>query len=168
MKTSLFVFAAFMAAAFGLTQSAQAQYGPGPGSPYGGFGAQGPGMGMPVGYGPEAQAPMAMAPSPEQAQIAGTCEDECDPGFGCNRAYGFAEFLYLRARDAEVAWAVPIDGATDTDPLVRPPVQVGRVGVTDLDSQPGYRIGFGRFFDEASSLGVTYTEWQGNTHDIIG
>src|SRR6185436_17763987 len=162
MKTSLFVFAALMAAA--LTQVAQAQYGPGPGSPYGGYGPQVPAMGMPVGYGPEVQ---ATAPSAEQAQIAGTCEDECDPGFGCNRAYGFAEFLYLRARDAEVAWAVPIDGATDTDPLVRPPVQVGRVGVTDLDSQPGYRIGFGRFLNEASAIGFAYTEWQGNTHDAL-
>ena len=163
MKTSSFVFAAFMAA-FGLTQVAQAQYGPGPGSPYGGFGAQGPAVGMPVGYGPEVQ---ATALSPEQAPIAGTCDDECYPGYGCNRGYAFAEFLYLRARDAEVAWAVPIDGATDTDPLVRPPVQVGRVGVTDLDSQPGYRIGFGRILNEASAIGFTYTEWQGNTHDAL-
>ena len=163
MKTSLFVCAAFMAA-FGLTQLAQAQYGPGPVSPYGGYSAPAPGMGMPVGYGPEVQ---ATAPS-QQAPIAGVSdEDCCEPGFGSNCWYGFAEFLYLRARSSEVAWAVPIDGATDTDPLVRPPVQVGRVGVADLDSQPGYRVGFGRYLNEASSFGFAYTEWQGNTHDSL-
>ena len=184
MKTSLFVFAALIAAVFGLSQAAQAQYGPGPAAPYGygpammqnptpgmyppggppGMGM--PGMGMAVAYAPEVQAPMAM---PQQAgPAAGGCDDSCDPGFGCNRWFGFAEFLALRARDSEVAYGVPIDGATDADPLVRPPVQVGRVGVADLDFQPGYRIGFGRFIDEASSLGFTYTEWQGNTHDSIG
>ena len=169
MKTSLFIFAAFVAAAFGLANSAQAQYGPGPGSPYGGYpampGAAAPGMAMPAGYGPEAQAPMAAAL--EQSPVGGACEDYCDPGYGCNCWYGFGEFLYLRARSSEVAWAVPIDGATDTDPLVRPPVQVGRVGVTDLDYQPGYRVGFGRIINEASTFGVTYTEWQGNTHDVL-
>ncbi|MGI8980393.1 MAG: hypothetical protein ACR2FY_14290 [Pirellulaceae bacterium] len=170
MKTSLCVFAALMAAALGLTQTVQAQYGPGPESPYGAYpampGAGMPGMGMPVGYGPEAQAPMAMAPSPQQA-LAGNSEPDCEPGFGCNRWFGFAEFLALRARDSEVAWAVPIDGATDADPLVRPPVQVGRVGVADLDFQPAYRVGFGRILNEASSLGFTYTEFQGNTHDAL-
>jgi len=118
---------------------------------------------MPVGYAPEVQAPLQ---SPQQA-IESTGEDCCDPGFGCNCWYGFAEFLYLRARDSEVAWAVPIDGATDADPLVRPPVQAGRVGVVDMDNQPGYRVGFGRFLNEASAIGVTYTEWQGLTHDQL-
>lgn len=171
MKTSLFVFAAALAAAFGFTNLAQAQYGPGPGpgSPYAGYsampGTAAPGMGMPVGYGPESQAPMVA--SPEQAQFEDTTECYCDPGYGCNKWFAFSEFLYLRARNAEVAWAVPIDGATDSDPLGRPPVQVGRVGVADLDHQPGYRIGFGRIINEASSIGATYTEWQGNTHDAL-
>ncbi len=174
MKTSLFALVAVVAAAFGLTQTAQAQYGPAPGAPYGAYPApdmmQGaypgglPSSGQPVGYyGPEAQAP---APSPEQA-FAGTGEADCEPGYGCNKWFAFGEFLYLRARDSEVAWGVPIDGATDADPLVRPPVQVGRVGVADLDFQPGYRIGFGRIINEASAIGVTYTEWQGNTHDAL-
>jgi hypothetical protein len=178
MKTSLFVYAALVAAVFGLAQAAQAQYGPGPGMPYGGQPMQGPpqgmypgampgmgmpGMGMPVGYAPEVQAPMQVP-----IQAGKDLGDECEMGFGCKKWFGFGEFLYLRARDSEVAWAVPIDGATDTDPLVRPPVQVGRVGVADLDSQPGYRVGFGRFINEASSIGFTYTEWQGNTHDLLG
>lgn len=181
MKTSLFVYAALVAAVFGLAHAAQAQYGPGPGMPYGGQPMQGmpgpppgmypgampsmgmPGMGMPVGYAPEVQAPM---PAPSQTGKDQGDDDEI--GFGCNKWFGFGEFLYLRARDSEVAWAVPIDGATDTDPLVRPPVQVGRVGVADLDSQPGYRVGFGRIINEASSLGFTYTEWQGNTNDVLG
>ena len=190
MKTSLFVFAAMLAAAFGLTNSVQAQYGPGPASPYGGYpgmpgmaapgmvapgmggpGMGGPGMGapgmaMPVNYGPAAQAPMAMPP--EQAPASYVEEDCCEPGYGCNKWFGFGEFLYLRARDSEVAWAVPINGATDADPLGRPPVQDGRVGVADLDYQPGYRFGFGRILNEASTIGATYTEWQGNTHDVLG
>jgi hypothetical protein len=162
MKTSLFVIAACVAAAFGLSRTAQAQYGAGPQSQYNAYSAM---PGMPVGYAPEVQAP---ASSPEQAAMSADCDDDCYPGYGCNRWYGFAEFLYLRARDSEVAWAVPIDGATDADPLVRPPVQVGRVGVADLDYQPGYRVGFGRIINEASAFGVSYTEWQGNTHDVLG
>jgi Legionella pneumophila major outer membrane protein precursor len=182
MKTSLFVFAGILAAIFGLTQTSRAQYGPGPASPYGGYPAafpQGPppgmygggdmgmmpGMGMQVGYGPEVQ---AMAPSPGQAPLATRLEPDCEPGYGCHKWYGFAEFLSLRARDSEVAWGVPIDGATDADPLVRPPVQVGRVGVADLDFQPGYRIGFGRILNEATAIAFTYTEFQGNTHDLLG
>lgn len=190
MKTRLFVFAALIAAVFGSSRTVLAQYGPGPAAPYGpgpaapyGYGpsmlpdpSMGmypagalPGMGMPVSYGggPEEQAPMAMAPAP-QAPGTGACGDGCGLGFGANKWFGYAEYLYLRARDSEVAYGVPIDGATDADPLVRPPVQVGRVGVADLDHQPGFRFGFGRFIDEASSLGFTYTEWQGNTHDAIG
>ena len=164
MKTSLFVLAALMAAALGLTQSVQAQYGPDLGSPYGAYPGGMPGLGQPVGYyGPEAQ---ATAPSPQQT-LTSYGEPDCEPGYGCKKWFGFAEFLALRARDSEVAWAVAIDGATDTDPLISPPVQVGRVGVADLDFQPGYRIGFGRILNEASTIGLTYTEFQGNTHDAL-
>jgi hypothetical protein len=192
MKTSLFVFAAVVAAAFGLTNSVQAQYGPGPAAPYGGYpampgmaapgmpapgppaqyggypampGAAAPGMAMPVGYGPEAQAPMAAAP--EQAPIGEDYLADCEPGYGCKRVFGFAEYLYLRARDSEVAWAVPIDGFTAGPNQNAPPTQVGRVGVADLDYQPGYRLGFGAILSECSTIGATYTEWQGNTHDAL-
>src|SRR4051812_38401933 len=112
MKTSLYVFAALIAAVLGITQTAQAQYGPGPMSPYGypspgmppamgqdssaGMYPPGamPGMGMPVGYGgPEVQAPLSAAQAPEQAMDVGGDSAYCDPGFGCNKWFAFGEFL---------------------------------------------------------------------------
>ncbi len=108
-----------------------------------------------------------MVAVPEQAPLSEAIESYCEPGYGCNKWFVFGEYLFLRARSAEVAWAVPIDGATDADPLVRPPVQAGRVGVADLDNQPGYRLGAGFIINEASSISATYTEWQGNTHDVL-
>ena len=158
MKCHYLVIAAVIA----LAGQAQAQYGPSP------FGYPGPAMlpaspyGMMAGY--------DLAPPPAQAPIQNGklgCQDCCDPGFGKNCWFAYAEFMYLRPRNSEVAFGVAIDDATDTDPAVSPPIQVGRVGVTDIDAQPGYRIGFGRFLNECTAIGVGYTDFYGNTTDSL-
>ena len=48
--------------------------------------------------------------------------------------------LYLRPRNMDVAYAVPIDGPIDSGPLDTP-IQVGRVGVVDPDYEAGFEFG---------------------------
>jgi len=88
------------------------------------------------------------------------CADPCRP---CQRRV-FGEFLYLRPRNAEIAYAVPIDGPI-VPPPVPNPVQVGPVAIVDPDYQPGFRVGFGCGLDECSDLAVTYTHFESSTSD---
>ncbi len=94
------------------------------------------------------------------------CSQCCESGY-TNRFSIFGEFLYLRARDVEVAWAEPIDG-----PIVAPgpafPIQIGRVATADMDNQPGFRVGFSYNPDCCTSITGTYTQWEGSTNDTIG
>jgi len=78
----------------------------------------------------------------------------------------FGEFLYLRARDAEVAYGVPIDG-----PIVGPPtnfpIQIGRVGVVDHDHDAGFRVGARYYLDACSSVSGTFTRFRSDVNDSI-
>jgi major outer membrane protein len=178
MKRYLFVFAVTIAALAGQAVPVEAQYGPSP------FGYPGPamlpapyGMGAPYGmaspYGMAVGydvAPPVAPPAQIQAPVVngkGGCQKCCDPGFGKNCWFAYGEFMYLRPRNSEVAYGVAIDDATDTDPAVSPPIQVGRVGVVDIDGQPGYRFGGGWFLDEATAIQVGYTDFYGNTVDQL-
>jgi hypothetical protein len=164
MKRYSFVYAVVIVALAGQAGPAQAQYGPSP------LGYPGPAMlpsnpyGM-VGYdaGPPV-APPSQAPMYGGKGGYGEC---CRAGFGDSCWFAYGEFLYLRPRNSEVAFGVAIDDATDTDPAISPPIQIGRVGVTDIDSQPGFRIGGGRFLDECTAIQVGYTDFYGNTTDQL-
>ncbi len=92
------------------------------------------------------------------------CADPCCCPPTCWRLFG--ELLYLRPRDAEVAYAVPIDGAIGP-PDGAAPVQVGRIGVCDPDYEPGFRVGFGRQCDACSELAATFTHFESNTFDQV-
>lgn len=90
----------------------------------------------------------------------------CEGGFtNCWSVYG--EYLFLRARDVEVAWGEPIDG-----PIVPPgpafPIQIGKVATADLDFQPGFRFGFAYNPDCCTSISAEYTMWEGATTDTLG
>lgn len=90
------------------------------------------------------------------------CGKPCCPGGGwCYRFSVFADFLYLRARDSEIAYAVEVNTAV---PPPGVPVQVGRVGVADMDYEPNWRAGFNWVLDEASLVSVTYTMFEADTH----
>jgi hypothetical protein len=74
--------------------------------------------------------------------------------------------LYLRPRNKELAYAVPIDG--DIDAQYRGfPVQIGPVAVLDPDYSPGFRIGFSKYLSEVSSLGAQYTWLQTHTEHSV-
>jgi len=90
-------------------------------------------------------------------------------GDGCHRwahtTGGFGEYLYLRARDAEVTYASPVDGATV--PIPGPGNQVGPVGIVDPDFASGVRVGFNWAWDDRTSLRGTYTHFESDTTNAI-
>jgi len=104
---------------------------------------------------------------PEQSLSADKCSDGCKSECCCpppwaHRSGVFGEFLFLRPRDAEVAYAVPIDSG-----IGPPPVQIGPVAVTDPDNSSGFRAGLSYCLDEYSSVALTYTMFQSSTMDEV-
>ncbi len=87
---------------------------------------------------------------------------ECSP---CYHFRIFGELLYLRARDAEVTYAVEANLNLPTVDL--PPVQTSPIGLVDQDFSTGFRAGFGLCLDECSELAVTYTMFETNQDDYI-
>ncbi len=181
MHTKSLIWAALLAALAGAGNQAHAQYGyP---SPYGypgaapmmGPGLMGPGMmgpaTMPGAYGPVAPAAYNMGGGPagpgctDPACTKPGCDGNCCGGGYCHCWSVFGEFLYMRARDAEVAYAVPIDGNI-TDPS-DPAFQVGEVQVVDPDYQPGFRFGFTRTCSECSLVAVTYSQLDADANDTL-
>lgn len=191
MCAKSFAYLAALALIAGLSSVASAQYGPSPGPVTFAYpGAMPPGYGygpgapaaMPAayGYGPVAPAAYQCA-APSCAACgapAGGCGcngggcDQCG-GCGCkdcgcggwtHRMNVFGEFLYLRARDAEVAYAVPIDSNFAG---LGAEVQVGPVETVDPDYQPGFRAGFGFTLDECTMIQISYAQLDSDTTDDV-
>lgn len=96
----------------------------------------------------------------------GCCCDKCSgicEGY-CHNWSIFGGFMYMRARDSEVAWA-----ATGNGPIIPngSPVQVGPIAVLDGDYQPGFYVGLGMTLDECSSLSVTYSQFDSTSNGAI-
>ncbi len=94
-----------------------------------------------------------------------SCQASCGSNW-CHHVVVWSEYLYLRPRNAEVAYGAPIDG-----PIVGPPpanpIQIGRLGMTDPDYSSGVRIGAGLVFDGLSSVSLQYTWFESTTNDAI-
>lgn len=94
-------------------------------------------------------------------------------GCACCNPYAFrffGEFLYLRARDAEVAYAVETNSnlappGGQTSPSI--PVQVSPISVLDQDYSAGFRAGVGICLDECSEIGASYTWFDTSTENSI-
>jgi hypothetical protein len=113
-----------------------------------------------------ANGPPTQAPPPCDAPIKTDCIDYCCAPPWVHRCGVFAELLYLRARDAEVAYAVPIDGAIV--PPAGPAVQAGPVAVADPDYAAGFRIGGTCALDVCSSVGLSWARFQSSTNSVAG
>lgn len=94
----------------------------------------------------------------------------CVPDYGCDSCCGwshrfnvFGEFLYLRPRDAEVAYASIIEGPIAPGAVG---LQAGETGVLDYDYQPGFRFGFGMTLDSCSQIEVSYSQLDATSDDI--
>ena len=77
----------------------------------------------------------------------------------------FGDFLYLRARDVEVPYAVAIDGPADD--WFAPVNQEGRIAVVDSDYEPGFRVGGSLQLDCDAALAAQYTWWQSGTNSNV-
>ena len=94
-------------------------------------------------------------------KLAG-CDKDCKGKCCCpppwaHRSGLFGELLYLRARDSEVAFALPVNGA----------IPIGPVGVLDQDYSTGFRAGFSHCLDECTSLVATYSHFESSTFNFI-
>ena len=90
----------------------------------------------------------------------------CDRCSCCCKHYVWGEALFLRARDAEVAFATPIDGPIRPEPG-NYPVQVGPVGLVDPDFEPGFRVGFATDLDCCARIGAEYTRYESGTSHAV-
>lgn len=145
-------------------------------SPYpmmGGYQAVAP-MGYPAAYAPAVPAAydvrqMAVADEVPPAADCNGCGQPACPQCACSsecwshKVAVFGEFLYLRARNSEVAYGVPIDAQE----VLGDPIQVGHVGVVDQDYNPGFRFGLSYVMDGWSSITTQFTYFEADTSDAI-
>lgn len=123
---------------------------------------------LPPGVNPAAWQQPAMMPTDPGALLGGGDAGQCGPAcelMDCGpcdimwELYG--DFLYLRPRDAEVAFAVP---ANSVVPPPASPIQVGPVGVIDPHEEPGFRVGGRHYFDPRGSVGAEYWWYESGTN----
>lgn len=93
----------------------------------------------------------------------GSCPTCC--GVAAHRTYMYGELLYLRARNAEVAYAVPADGPIGGGQPA--PVQIGRLGIVEPDYDLGFRIGVNVALDTVSSLDLRFMNFESSSFDSI-
>lgn len=74
----------------------------------------------------------------------------------------FGDFVWLKARTAEVAYAIPFDW-----PLAAPPIQLGSTGIVDPGFDPGIRVGISRELHPLAHLVVTYARLESSATDAI-
>ncbi|RIK74612.1 MAG: hypothetical protein DCC68_22705 [Planctomycetota bacterium] len=88
----------------------------------------------------------------------------CTP-FWVHRTGAIGELLLIRARDAEVAYAMPIDGPIAPGAAG---IQNGPTGVADLEYDVGFRVGFNFALDDCSSVAMVYSQFDSAASDAIG
>ena len=87
------------------------------------------------------------------------CANACVP---CWQVYG--DFLYLRPRNADVEYAVPINGPIETSAT---PLQEGSTATVNPQFDYGFRFGFARAFDQCSTISASYTHYENTADDSI-
>lgn len=77
----------------------------------------------------------------------------------------WASALYMRPRNADVAYAVPIDGPISSIPTN--PIQVGQVDILDPDYNTGYDIGFNLALTCLTSVALEYMALETSTSNQV-
>lgn len=103
---------------------------------------------------------------------SGCCDAGCCGGCltGCcgGRYAGmevFGEFLHLRPRDAEVAYAVEVDGPVT--PVLGNGIQVGRTAVVDIGRQAAFRVGLGTVNTACGRVIGQWTHFDSSESDSV-
>jgi hypothetical protein len=91
----------------------------------------------------------------------------CGGGSCCGlpRVIVYGDFLYIRPRDADVAYGVPFNGAATPPGMT--PIQTGPVGVVDPEWEPTFRVGFGAAIGDCAMVGASYMKYESTTSDAI-
>jgi len=93
------------------------------------------------------------------------CEELDCCGYQCGPRWRvFGDFMYLRPRNSEVTYGVPINGEITSEGT---PVQVGRIAIVDPDYHPTFRVGAERTISDCSSIGLSYTQLYTDDFDSI-
>lgn len=79
------------------------------------------------------------------------------------RAYG--EYLYLRARDVEVPYAV--ESNLSIPSYRNPPIQTSPIALVDQDYSSGFRAGLALVLDDRTELAATYTWFESSADHQI-
>jgi hypothetical protein len=99
-------------------------------------------------------------PCPE-CGIEEPCESCSDTPFWAHRHGIFAEWIYLRAGNVDIDYALPVDGTASSA------VPTGPLGMGDPEHESGFRIGFDICLDEDSSIRTTYHFYESSVADEI-
>jgi hypothetical protein len=93
-------------------------------------------------------------------ELAAAC---CKPVWA-HRHFVYGEFLYLRPRGVEVAYAVPLDGPIAPNTV---PIQIGPTAVVAPDYSPGWRVGFGLALDDCTSIAAGWMRLEVDARDDV-
>ncbi len=77
----------------------------------------------------------------------------------------FGEYLYIRSRNAEVAYAVPVDGPIT--PTLGNGIQIGRTALAQMNYEPGFRIGANIYGHNCNGLMAQWTHFESHDTDSI-
>ena len=75
--------------------------------------------------------------------------------------------MYLRPRNANVAYGVEFNGPPNTAPGAATPIQVAEPGTASIDFHPGWRVGFAKSLDECNAVVATFSHYEGENQDSI-
>ncbi len=164
-----FVFS-IHAAAWGQGYALQGPNGPMAGPWTGGPGATGM---VPVSYQSGPAQPGAMQPGPAlqpMADAAGMGEQCCMGNQNIPSWEAFGDFLYLRPRNANVAYGVLFSTTTQPEnppTSGKPTIELAQPGVASIDYHPGFRAGFAKALDDCNAVVATFTHYEGEDQSSI-
>ncbi len=121
--------------------------------------------------------PMQVAPagvSPMSAAGGPGCEMCCGCDGGSPQWEAFGDFLYMRPRDANVAYGVLFNSADATHSQIEnppysgiPTLSLAPAATASIDYHPGFRVGFAKALDECNSVVATFTHWEGEDESSL-
>lgn len=91
-------------------------------------------------------------------ELHGKRSSGCLPAWWSHRTSVFGEFLFLRPGSSDLIYSTE---QTDPDPTIASPT--GPIGVTGVDAETGFRVGFALATSKCSSIVTSFTRWDGST-----
>ena len=112
---------------------------------------------------PQYQSPQFQSMQPQQQAYCppAVCPPEVSLPWWTHCSGIYADWLFLSAREADLDYATPVDGTTNTA------VPVGQTAMLSPGYRSGYRIGGNLAIDDCSSFVFAWTSFQSNASDSV-